>query len=268
MRNLALLALSAALLTGCQTPSFWPAPALSPPSQRVVAPPWQGYASGQVKEFSLDVTRVAWELALGKVVQAYAYNGTVPGPELRVADHPGKWMLRGLGLDQTERGLAIDVLYDGHERDPAQDFSPDAPLRPMRYGDLAGPPHPQRPDRTYDLTLSAAMMGMVGDADTWTINGKTYPKTNPIDVRPGQRVRLKLTNMSMLDHPMHLHGHSFQIVAIGRKPVDGPLKDTITVRHMETYEIEFVADNPGTWLFHCHNLVHMAGGLMAEVRYR
>jgi FtsP/CotA-like multicopper oxidase with cupredoxin domain len=67
---------------------------------------------------------------------------------------------------------------------------------------------------------------------------------------------------------MHLHGHTFQIVAIGGQPVDGPLKDTLTVRHMEQYEIEFVANNPGTWLFHCHNLEHMSGGLMAEVRYR
>lgn len=55
---------------------------------------------------------------------------------------------------------------------------------------------------------------------------------------------------------------------IGGRPVDGPLKDTLTVRHMERFDIEFVANNPGAWLFHCHNLVHMRGGLMTEVRYR
>jgi FtsP/CotA-like multicopper oxidase with cupredoxin domain len=57
-------------------------------------------------------------------------------------------------------------------------------------------------------------------------------------------------------------------VAIGGRPVDGPLKDTLTLRHMEQYEIEFVANNPGDWLFHCHNLVHMGGGLMTEIHYR
>ncbi len=86
-------------------------------------------------------------------------------------------------------------------------------------------------------------------------------------MRPGERVRLKLFNMSMEDHPMHLHGHTFQVVAINGQPVDGPLKDTLTLHHMDEYDIEFVANNPGTWLFHCHNLVHMGGGLMTEVRY-
>ena len=73
--------------------------------------------------------------------------------------------------------------------------------------------------------------------------------------------------MSMEDHPMHLHGHTSQVVGINGRSVDGPLKDTLTLRHMEQYDIEFVANNPGTWLFHCHNLVHMRGGLMAQVRY-
>jgi FtsP/CotA-like multicopper oxidase with cupredoxin domain len=185
-----------------------------------------------------------------------------------LAEHPGKWLLRGLGPGQAERGLAVHVVYEGHEHDPEQDFPPEAQLRPMRYADLAGPPPAARSDRTYDLVLSAAMVGMAGDVDVWTINGKSYPKTSPIEVWSGQRVRLRLTNMSMLDHPMHLHGHTFQVVMANGRAVNGPLKDTLTVRHMERYEIEFVANNPGTWLFHCHNLHHMAGGLVTEVRYR
>jgi FtsP/CotA-like multicopper oxidase with cupredoxin domain len=181
-----------------------------------------------------------------------------------VADHPGRWQLAGLMPGQLQQGLAVDVLYDGHENDPVRGFPRGTRFAVPTYADYAGPPHPQAPDRTYDLTLSGGMMG----SDVWTINGKAYPRTDPIDVRAGERVRLRLLNMSMEDHPMHLHGHTFQVVAIGGRPVDGPLKDTLTVRHMEQYEIEFVADNPGTWLFHCHNLEHMGGGLMAEVRYR
>jgi multicopper oxidase len=108
----------------------------------------------------------------------------------------------------------------------------------------------------------------MGSPTNWTINGKNYPNTDPLEVHLGQRVRLKLLNMSMEDHPMHLHGHTFQVVAANGRAIDGPLKDTLTVRHMEQYEIEFVADNPGDWLFHCHNLVHMGGGLMTEIHYR
>ena len=99
------------------------------------------------------------------------------------------------------------------------------------------------------------------------LSATTSTCSPPIDVSVGQRIRLRLFNMSMEDHPMHLHGHTFQLVAVNGHSVDGPLKDTITLRHMEQFDIEFVADNPGTWLFHCHNLVHMMGGLMTQVRY-
>jgi FtsP/CotA-like multicopper oxidase with cupredoxin domain len=181
------------------------------------------------------------------------------------ANSPGRWRLRGMVPGQAERGLSVDVVYQGHEGDPAQDFDQAAGLHLLSYADLRGPAHSSSPDRTLDLTLSGGMM-MAG-SDTWTINGKSYPHTDHIDVRPGQRVRLQLLNMSMEDHPMHLHGHTFQLVAIGDQRVDGPLKDTLTLHHMERYEIEFTANNPGVWLFHCHNLVHMHGGLMAEVHY-
>ncbi len=178
-----------------------------------------------------------------------------------LADHPGRWQLRGLMPGQAERGLAIDVVYQGQESEAAQVFPPDARFEVTRYADLAGPAHRTGPDRTYELTLSGGMMG----SGACTINGKSHPDTRPLDVRPGQRVRLKLFNMSMEDHPMHLHGHTFQLVAIGGRSVDGPLKDTLTLHPMDQYDIEFLANNPGSWLFHCHNLEHMGGGLMTEV---
>jgi FtsP/CotA-like multicopper oxidase with cupredoxin domain len=154
------------------------------------------------------------------------------------------------------------------ESEPARDFAPDAQLRLARYVDLRGPPHAEAADRTYELTLSGGRMMGMGSDMVWMMNGRQYPSSQPLEVRAGERVRLKLVNMSMEDHPMHLHGHTFQVVSIGGQAVGGPLKDTLNVRHMEAYEIEFVAGNPGEWLFHCHNLVHMEGGLMTEVRYR
>jgi multicopper oxidase len=181
-----------------------------------------------------------------------------------IADNPGRWQLRGLMEGHAERGLAVDVVYEGHEAGPVQGFPPGQRFRVARYADFVGPPRGPGPNRTYELTLSGGMMG----SEVWTINGRSYPNTERLNVRPGEGVRLKLFNMSMEDHPMHLHGHTFQLAGIGGRPVDGPLKDTLTVRHMEQYEIEFVANNPGVWLFHCHNLEHMGGGLMAEIHYR
>lgn len=180
------------------------------------------------------------------------------------ADRPGRWLLRGLGKDQASKGLAAEIVYAGHENEAIQDLAQDSGLRQITYADMQGPRRPSGVDRDYSLSLSGGMMA----PDQWTINGKRYPSTDPIDVKPGQRVRLRLSNMSMQDHPMHLHGHSFQLVAISGRQVDGPIKDTVTVRPMERYDIEFTADNPGTWLFHCHNIGHMSGGLMAEVHYR
>lgn len=186
------------------------------------------------------------------------------------ADNPGRWKLEALVPALSQRGELVDltdVVYEGHETDAAQDFPPDAHITLAKYADFTGPPHPTAPDKTYELTLSGGMMMMGMGSDAWTINGSSYPDTTPIDVKLGQRIRLRLSNMSMEDHPMHLHGHSFQIVGINGRSVNGPLKDTITIHPMEQYDVEFVANNPGTWLFHCHNLVHMMGGLMTEVRY-
>jgi multicopper oxidase len=187
-----------------------------------------------------------------------------------VADNPGRWKLEALVPALSNQGQMVDltdVVYEGHEGEAARDFPPDAHVQIAKYADFAGPPHPAPPDRTYELTLSGGMMMMGTGSDAWTINGRSYPDTPPIDVKVGQRIRLRLFNMSMEDHPMHLHGHTFQVVGINGRAVDGPLKDTLTIHPMEQYDIEFVANNPGTWLFHCHNLVHMMGGLMAQVRY-
>lgn len=113
------------------------------------------------------------------------------------------------------------------------------------------------------------------DFNYFTINGKSYPDTEPLHVRYGERIRIRLGNLSMNSHPMHLHGHMFQVTATDGSPVLGPLKSTINVAPGETYDIEFVANNPGTWVFHCHKPHHMTnahqsemGGMLTLVKYR
>lgn len=184
------------------------------------------------------------------------------------ADRPGVWSLHDLTPGQTEAGLRVQIVYGGHES------APEAPLRataaglqswsyPMGRG-VDWLPAPSGTTDDFQLTLSGGMMG----SNQWTINGKVYPDTDPLPVRPGDRARARLFNMSMETHPMHLHGHSFRVTSIGGTRLAAPLiKDVVAVRPMEAAEIEFVADNPGQWLFHCHKPMHMEGGMVTLVRY-
>ncbi|MBH0157212.1 MAG: multicopper oxidase family protein [Bacillota bacterium] len=118
-------------------------------------------------------------------------------------------------------------------------------------------------------------MDLATDMDSgemkYTINGNTYPKTENIKVDKGDKVKVTLTNKSMdkSDHPMHLHGHFFQVLSKNGKPVEGAplMKDTLNVKPGETYEVAFVADNPGNWMFHCHDLHHASAGMMTMVKY-
>jgi FtsP/CotA-like multicopper oxidase with cupredoxin domain len=103
---------------------------------------------------------------------------------------------------------------------------------------------------------------------TWGFDGQPWGKHTPIRPQPGQRVRLTFVNRTMMAHPMHLHGHHFQVVAINREAFAGALRDTVLVpANGGTVSVVFDADNPGRWVMHCHNLYHMMAGLMTEVRY-
>ena len=116
-----------------------------------------------------------------------------------------------------------------------------------------------RPDRRYNVVL-----GEGDDGYVWTINGKPHGEDEPLPIREGERVRLTFLNRSTMFHPMHLHGHTFQVVAPGGL---GPRKDTAIVRADEALAVDFVADNPGQWMLHCHNVYHQAGGLMTTLSY-
>ncbi|WP_206915801.1 multicopper oxidase family protein [Alicyclobacillus suci] len=119
-------------------------------------------------------------------------------------------------------------------------------------------------DQHFQLTLSSGMMM----GSNWTINGASYPKTTPLRVKTGDRVRIEMQNMSMMEHPMHLHGHPFEITSFNGKPLSRPLvKDVVNLRPMERCTIDFLANNPGNWFFHCHNLQHMRSGLATVVEY-
>jgi FtsP/CotA-like multicopper oxidase with cupredoxin domain len=121
---------------------------------------------------------------------------------------------------------------------------------------------PLPPHRTHRLVLDGNMATY-----RWTINGHTMHGGAPLQVREGERVRLVFDNRSPMFHPMHLHGHTFQVRRTSiRDP--GPRKDTVIVRPTERVVVDFDAGNPGRWMLHCHNAYHAAGGMMTELTYR
>jgi FtsP/CotA-like multicopper oxidase with cupredoxin domain len=112
-------------------------------------------------------------------------------------------------------------------------------------------------DRRLDVVLAGTMMPY-----RWTINGAMFPQGEPLAIEPGERVRLRLRNRSMMFHPMHLHGHTFGLVEGGAR------KDTVIVRPMQALEVDLDADNPGQWALHCHNIYHAETGMMTVLSYR
>jgi FtsP/CotA-like multicopper oxidase with cupredoxin domain len=117
-------------------------------------------------------------------------------------------------------------------------------------------------------TLEAMLMGTMVPY-SWNINGNTDMHATLFELREGETVDLNFSNHSMMFHPMHLHGHTFQVLdAYGRGLTNGPRKDTVLVKPMTSVRIRIQADNPGDWAIHCHNSYHMETGMMGAIRYK
>jgi FtsP/CotA-like multicopper oxidase with cupredoxin domain len=178
------------------------------------------------------------------------------------ANNPGTWALVAASIRRGPAPARAVLRYQGsREPAPADGEIPEG-LRGGRLLSLADLQSVETtgeasgsPDRTFDLTLSGGMM-----SSAWTIDGQAYPNAEPLEIREGERVRVRMGNMSMMPHPMHLHGHFFQ--------VGGALKETVLVPpHMGRLTFDFTADHPGDWFFHCHNLYHMESGMARVFRY-
>ncbi len=158
--------------------------------------------------------------------------------------------------------------------------------------DAPSPPATPHPEQVVDLLTygASAALGPVGQAPTrrfdyaigrrpglldgrpglwWTINGHLYPDVPMFVVAQGDVVRMRITNSSGDVHPMHLHGHHAVVLSRNGVAATGSpwWVDSLNVANGETYEIAFLADNPGIWMDHCHNLPHAAQGLVAHLAY-
>lgn len=120
--------------------------------------------------------------------------------------------------------------------------------------------------RSADRTLPAALGGDM-TSYVWTINGAAYPNRNSLDVRAGERVQIVLTNSTNMAHPMHLHGHDFEVIEIDGEKISGPLRDTVAVPPGSKITVAFDADNVGIWAFHCHLIYHMVTGMFTVLKY-
>ncbi|WP_353472099.1 multicopper oxidase domain-containing protein [Salipiger sp. H15] len=112
------------------------------------------------------------------------------------------------------------------------------------------------------------MLGGAMSPYVWTINGATWEDRTPIPVTRGARVEMMFHNMSMMAHPMHLHGHVFQVVAVGNQRLAGALRDTVLVPAMGSVTIAFDAGEAAPWMMHCHHMGHLATGMMTELQVK
>lgn len=184
---------------------------------------------------------------------------------LRVPSKEGAWPVLALREGAVQRtgfilataGGRVERVASAGEKDAAPlDLAFEEQLRALHVlpESQAVRPHP--------VVLGGTMEGYV-----WTINGRVWDDRLPLRVRAGDRVELAMRNDSMMGHPMHLHGHHFQVVEVNGRRLEGARRDTVWLPPESTVTVAFDASNPGTWAFHCHHLYHMATGMMTVVEY-
>lgn len=184
---------------------------------------------------------------------------------LRLPDQEGAWPILALREGAIERtGFVLATAKSEVKRVAA---SADTPSKPLDLAFEAGlrPTNPlavTEVSRRAETVLGGGMMGY-----SWTLNGKSWGAHDVIEVAFGERVEIAMRNDSMMGHPMHLHGHHFQVVEIDGTRIAGAVRDTVWLPPQGAVTVAFEADNPGEWAFHCHHLYHMATGMMTTVRY-
>jgi FtsP/CotA-like multicopper oxidase with cupredoxin domain len=182
-------------------------------------------------------------------------------------NHPGVWTMGDLSDDDRHHGMGIVVEYAGHKGKP-QWIAP-APFKwnYAHFGKAAanGP----EPDQVFEMTFAKQNAAAEG-FNLWTINGVAFSedRMQPMfRVSQGKRYRLRMRNASDDIHPVHLHRHSFELTRMAGQPTSGVMKDVVMVGGYQEVEVDFIADNPGLTLFHCHQQLHMDFGFMTLFEY-
>ncbi len=245
------------------------------------AQPLQPKVVDGVKVFELSAREVQWEVEPGVKRTAFAYNGQVPGPTIRVTEGDRvRIILRNELPESTSihfHGLIIPNAMDGVPfltQPPVkrgQTFTYEFVVKPVgshmyhsHFGDdqitkgLLGAFIVQPKDRSKEPKVDQDLVLVVNDGPLgFTMNGKSFPATQPIVVKKGQRIRIRYMNEGQIIHPMHLHGLVQLIIAKDGWQLMQPYAvDTIDVAPGERYDAIVEASELGAWAFHCHILSH------------
>lgn len=177
-------------------------------------------------------------------------------------NHPGVWVLGDLSDDDRERGIGIVVEYAGRKGEPRWKKPPPFHWDYTRFGKTGS--EAPTPDEVIEMTFAKQNAAADG-FNLWTINNVPFSmKTNRTrrGLHRGQRYRLRMRNQSDDIHPLHLHRNSFELTKIAGKKTSGIMKDVVMLGGYQELEVDFVADQPGPNLFHCHQQLHMDYGFM------
>jgi manganese oxidase len=246
--------------------------------------PLEWEMDGNVKVFRLTAEKIQWETKEGKLVEAMAYNRMIPGPVIRATEgervriivtngmnepHTTHWHglfvpnnmdgVAGISQDPIMPGESFTYefaaaphgtrLYHSHFNAMTQEGSG---LYGMFIIEERNTPAVRRSDREEIMLLGDGPLGFV-------INGKEFPLIEPIKMRMGERVRVRIANLGAMYHPMHMHGGFMTVIAKDGFPVPEQKINTISVAPGETWDVILHPQFAGTWIWHCHVLSHATG---------
>ncbi|HEY3785933.1 MAG TPA: multicopper oxidase domain-containing protein [Steroidobacteraceae bacterium] len=180
-------------------------------------------------------------------------------------NRPGVWILGDLADEDRRRGMGVVVEYAGATGQPQWAAPTSSRWDYTRFGRGT----PAAADDTIEMVFAKVNAARSG-FNQWTVNGSSFSmrQMSPeFKVHAGRRYRLKMRNASDDIHPVHLHRHSFELVNIAGQPTAGVMKDVVMLGGYRQVEVDFVANNPGLTLFHCHQQLHMDFGFMALIAY-
>lgn len=240
---------------------------------------------GDLKVFDLTCEVVEWEYNVGQTVEAWTYNGVVPGPEIRVTEGDKVRIHVTNKLPQSTavhwHGLYVPNAMDGvpfmtqPPIKPGETFTYEFQIKDGNAGShmyhshhnaafqvtsgLLGPfiVEPKDPASRPAYDMEYTMVLNDGPIGAYSLNGKTFPSTQPIVAKKGQTVMVRYMNEGLMIHPMHLHGMRQQVIAQDGWLLPQPYYcDTLNIAPGQRYEVLVEATEPGVWAFHCHILSH------------
>ncbi|MFN8558027.1 MAG: multicopper oxidase domain-containing protein [Dehalococcoidia bacterium] len=237
---------------------------------------------GEVKVFRLEASAVKWEVRPGEFKDAYGYNGTLPGPEVRVTEGDRVRFVFKNSLQESSaihwHGLATPSGMDGvpfitqPPVKPGETFTYEFTAKPagthmyhshhnameqvgkgLLGAFIVEPKDKSRYpayDKEYTMVLNDTLLG-------FTLNGKSFPATAPLTAKVGQKILVRYMNEGLMNHPMHLHGMPMRVVAKDGYLLPNSYQcDNLDVAPGDRYEVLIEAETPGIWAFHCHTLSH------------